>query len=69
MENTVVTRIDELAPTLSRLRDSWQARKPDYAQRRDDLTRLRAAFKGKLDAMASAVSEDFGGRSKHESLI
>ena len=69
MENTVLTRIDELAPTLSRLRDSWQAHKPDYAQRRDDLTRLRVAFKARLDAMADAVSEDFGGRSKHESLI
>ena len=69
MENTVVTRIDELAATLSRLHDSWQTRKPDYAQRRDDLTRLRAAFKARLDAMADAVSEDFGGRSKHESLI
>lgn len=69
MENTLVTRIDELAPTLSRLRDSWQARKPDYAQRRDDLKRLRAAFKARLEGMASTVSEDFGGRSRHESLI
>ncbi len=69
MENTSATTIDELAPTLSRLRDSWQARKPDQAQRRDDLTRLRSALKGRLDDMASAVSEDFGGRSRHESLI
>lgn len=69
MENTVVTSIDELAPTLSRLRDSWQARKPDHAQRRDDLKRLRAAFKARLEGMASTVSEDFGGRSRHESLI
>ena len=69
MENTAVTSIDDLAPTVSRLRDSWQARKPDFAQRQEDLTRLRAAFKGKLDVMANAVSEDFGGRSKHESLI
>lgn len=69
MENTAATTLDELAPTLSRLRDSWQSRKPDYAQRRDDLKRLRAAFKARLDDMASAVSEDFGGRSRHESLI
>lgn len=69
MENTAVTNINELAPTLSRLRDSWQARKPDYAQRRDDLKRLRAAFKARLDTMANAISEDFGGRSRHESLI
>ena len=69
MENTAVTTTAELTPTLSRLRDSWQARKPDYAQRRDDLQRLRAAFKARLEAMASAISEDFGGRSRHESLI
>ncbi len=69
MENAAVTSIDDLAPTLSLLRDSWQARKPDFAQRRDDLERLRAAFKDRLDAMASAISEDFGGRSRHESLI
>ncbi|MEO5628497.1 MAG: coniferyl aldehyde dehydrogenase [Thermomonas sp.] len=69
MENTAASNSAELALTLSRLRDSWQASKPDYAQRRDDLQRLRAAFKARLEAMADAVSEDFGGRSRHESLI
>ncbi|MFS8136580.1 MAG: coniferyl aldehyde dehydrogenase [Thermomonas sp.] len=69
MENTAASTIDELAPTLTRLRESWQARKPDQAQRRDDLKRLRAALKARLEDMASAVSEDFGGRSRHESLI
>jgi coniferyl-aldehyde dehydrogenase len=69
MENTAATTNDELAPTLTRLRDSWQARKPDYAQRRDDLKRLRTALKTRLEEMASAISEDFGGRSRHESLI
>ncbi len=69
MENTAVSTAAELAPTLSRLRDSWQARKPDYAQRRDDLQHLRGAFKARLDGMADAISEDFGGRSRHESLI
>ncbi|MDQ3039407.1 MAG: coniferyl aldehyde dehydrogenase [Pseudomonadota bacterium] len=69
MENTAATSIAELAPTLSRLRGSWQSEKPGYAQRRDDLNRLRWAFKDRLDAMASAISEDFGGRSTHESLI
>ena len=69
MENTEVITVAELTPTLSRLRDSWQARKPDYAQRRDDLKRLRDVFKSRLEAMASAISEDFGGRSRHESLI
>ena len=60
----------ELAPTLARLRASWQARKPDYAQRHADLTRLRQVFQARLDEMAEAISADFGGgRSAHESLI
>lgn len=60
----------ELAPTLARLRASWQARKPDYAQRHADLTRLRQVFQTRLDEMAEAISADFGGgRSAHESLI
>ncbi len=69
MENTEATSITELAPTLTRLRTVWQANKPDYAQRRDDLQRLRAALKAQLEPMARAISEDFGGRSRHESLI
>lgn len=63
------TPVAELDPTRARLRAAWQARKPDHAQRRDDLQRLRAAFKARLDAMATAISEDFGGRSRHETLI
>lgn len=59
----------DLAPTLARLRHAWQARKPNDHQRRDDLTRLRAALKAQLEPMARAISEDFGGRSRHESLI
>lgn len=69
MENTVATPIEDLAPTLSRLRDRWQTHKPDYAQRSDDLKRLRAALKARLEHMARTISEDFGGRSRHESLI
>src|SRR5690606_11370377 len=41
MDTIADTQPTELAPTLQRLRDAWQARKPDYAQRRDDLQRLR----------------------------
>ncbi len=68
MDN-IATPLTDLEPTRARLRAAWQARKPDYAQRRDDLTRLRAAFKARLDAMAAAIDADFGGRSRHESLI
>ena len=63
------TPVAQLEPTRARLRTAWQARKPDHAQRRDDLRRLRAAFKARLDEMTAVVSEDFGGRSTHETLI
>ncbi|MHC9083448.1 coniferyl aldehyde dehydrogenase [Luteimonas sp. RIT-PG2_3] len=58
-----------LPSTLARLRDAWQAAKPDRAQRHDDLTRLRAALASRLEAMAAAIAADFGHRSRHESLI
>ena len=63
------TPVADLAPTLQRLRQAWQARKPDYAQRRDDLQRLRAALKSRLPEMADTVAADFGHRSRHETLI
>ncbi|KAF1717292.1 coniferyl aldehyde dehydrogenase [Pseudoxanthomonas wuyuanensis] len=59
----------ELAPTLQRLREAWQTRRPDYRQRRDDLQRLRAALKRRLAEMADTVATDFGHRSRHETLI
>ncbi|MCA0392674.1 MAG: coniferyl aldehyde dehydrogenase [Proteobacteria bacterium] len=58
-----------LADTLARLRAAWQAGKPGFAQRRDDLLRLREALKRRLPEMADAVSADFGHRSRHESLV
>ena len=54
---------------LRRQRQAHADRTPDYAQRMDDLARLRSAFKAKLDAFAAAMSEDFGRRSRHESLL
>ncbi len=63
------TAVAALAPTLQGLRTAWQARKPDQAQRRRDLQRLRDALKRRLDVMADAVAADFGHRSKDESRI
>lgn len=63
------TAVAALAPTLQRLREAWQARKPDQAQRRRDLQRLRDALKRRLDEMADAVAADFGHRSRDESRI
>lgn len=69
MDTIADTPISELRPTLDRLRVAWSAKRPDYTQRRADLLRLRAAFKARLGAMTAAVSDDFGHRSEHESLI
>ena len=69
MDTAADTPTTELRPTLDRLRAAWQARKPDAAQRRDDLKRLRNALKRRLDDMAAAISADFGQRAKAESLI
>ena len=57
--------IAELAPTLERLRKAWRAKKPDYAQRMDDLARLKAAFKARMGEMEAAVRADYGHRSAH----
>ena len=69
MDAIADTQPADLAPTLQRLRDAWQARKPDYAQRRDDLQRLRDALKRRLDEMARTIAADFGHRSLDESRI
>ncbi|EKU23542.1 coniferyl aldehyde dehydrogenase [Xanthomonas graminis] len=63
------TPLADLPATLQRLRTAWQSAKPDQAQRRDDLLRLRAALKRRLPEMADAIAADFGHRSRHESLL
>ncbi|HET9482432.1 MAG TPA: aldehyde dehydrogenase family protein, partial [Xanthomonadales bacterium] len=59
----------DLAGLLARQRAAHAANPPDYAQRIDDLKRLRAAFKAALPSLVEAVAADFGRRSRHESLI
>ncbi|HEX6832746.1 MAG TPA: aldehyde dehydrogenase family protein, partial [Rudaea sp.] len=59
----------DLNAQLARLRAAQQHKVPHYDQRIGDLKRLRAAFKAKLTQFASAMSEDFGRRSRHESMI
>lgn len=69
MDMTADTQVSELQPTLQRLRDAWQANKPDFAQRKADLQRLRDALKRRLDEMARIIAADFGHRSLDESRI
>lgn len=65
----ISTPVSDLAPTLERLRRAQAAKVPDFAQRRDDLRRLRSVFKARMDEMVGAVNADFGGRSRHETLL
>jgi len=69
MDIAASTPIQELLPTLKRLRAAQAAATPTYEQRRNDLDRLRDAFQRRVEEMATAVSADFGNRSRHESLI
>jgi coniferyl-aldehyde dehydrogenase len=69
MDAAADTPISELRPTLDRLRMAWDGKRPDQAQRRADLLRLRAAIKARVGEITTAISADFGHRSEHESLI
>lgn len=69
MDITADTTPSELAATRERLREAWRARKPDHAQRRADLLRLRDAFRARVPAMDAAIQADFGHRSSHENLL
>ena len=69
MDRIPATPVSSLQPTLDRLRASWQANKPDYRQRHDDLSRLRANLKRRLDEMAKIIASDFGHRSLDESRV
>ncbi len=59
----------DLNAVLTRLRNAQARQIPDYTQRIDDLKRLRAAFKRRIDEFVIAMNEDFGRRSRHESLL
>jgi coniferyl-aldehyde dehydrogenase len=67
--NAVGSPDQDLQVTLARLRQAWMEKRPDHAQRRDDLQRLRAAFKARIGQMSDAIAADFGHRSRHESVI
>ncbi len=67
--NAVGAPDQDLQVTLARMRQTWMDTRPDHAQRRDDLQRLRAAFKARIGQMSEAIAADFGHRSRHESVI
>jgi coniferyl-aldehyde dehydrogenase len=63
------TPITHLGALLQAQRAAWHARTPGYAQRMDDLARLRHAFKARLEDFVRAVSDDFGHRPRVEVAI
>jgi coniferyl-aldehyde dehydrogenase len=69
MDTTTDTPITALHPTLEWLRAAHARNVPDFAQRRDDLQRLRGALKDGLERMDAALRADFGHRSRHESMV
>ena len=60
---------DDLAAQLASMRAAQQRDPPGYAQRMNDLKRLRAVFKAHLSPLVDAMDADFGRRSRHESLL
>lgn len=63
------TPVASLELLLQNQRSAWHAQVPDYAQRMDDLARLRASFKSRLEDFARVVNDDFGGRPRAETLL
>ena len=52
------------------LRQAWRTQSvPTYAQRMEDLKRLRKWILDNQDEIVTAISEDFNGRSSHETLM
>lgn len=65
-----VSRSVSLAQSFARLRAAWTAQGGlSIDQRRDVLKTLRASLLGRSDAYVAAISADFRGRSRHETLL
>jgi coniferyl-aldehyde dehydrogenase len=61
---------ERLAQTFVRQRETFLAEgAPSLDERLDDLRRLQHAIKSNADRIATLISEDFGNRSRHETLI
>ena len=61
---------ESLAEILKRQRHAFAAEgAPTVEQRRADITRLRDALKRQAHAISGAISADFGGRARHETLL
>jgi len=62
--------VPDLKPKLDVLRRAFLAEPyPTYETRRARLEKLNGALLDRRDELADAISADFGGRSRHESLL
>ena len=61
---------ENLAQMLTQQREAFLAAgAPPLDERLDDLRRLRQSIKSNANRIATLISEDFGNRSRHETLI
>ncbi|WP_288132819.1 coniferyl aldehyde dehydrogenase [Microbulbifer sp.] len=68
--NTAIDAEGALRQMLDQQRSAYQADPvPDYAQRIEDLRALSRMIRDHQDAMVQAISDDYGNRSKIESLF
>ena len=58
-----------LNSTLTDMRAAWLTNTPSYTQRMADLAKLSSEVVAQKEALVSAVSADFGRRSRHETLL
>jgi len=60
----------DMSATLERQRSAFLAAgPPTLEERRADLARLKTAVRERAEDIARAISEDFGNRSRHETLL
>lgn len=70
MNATDLPLAERLKSTLAAQRAAYLAAPvPSFAERCDDLRRLRAFLKDHQDAICDAISADYGHRSRHETLL
>ncbi len=60
----------QLMATFEKQRAAYLANPyPDYKQRKDDLQKLKQLLMDNHEAIIAAISEDYGNRSRHETLF
>ncbi len=61
---------DTLEAALETQRAAYLAQPtPDFAQRKQDLLALKSMISDNVDAIVDAISQDYGNRSRHETLF